>query len=96
MVKGENNARVDVCSTAVWLKVCQEVLNLKHLSPGEVCNLIFFLSFFVFQVRNEPKNIYIAAEYIAKIKGIPVEEVIEVTTQNALKVFPKLRNFVRV
>ncbi|NXC39596.1 YNF8 Deoxyribonuclease, partial [Penelope pileata] len=48
------------------------------------------------QVRNEPKNIYIAAEYIAKIKGIPVEEVIEVTTQNALKVFPKLRNFLQV
>ncbi|XP_008938607.1 PREDICTED: putative deoxyribonuclease TATDN3 [Merops nubicus] len=48
------------------------------------------------QVRNEPKNIYVAAEYIAKIKGIPVEEVIEVTTQNALKVFPKLRNFLRV
>ncbi|XP_065488323.1 putative deoxyribonuclease TATDN3 isoform X3 [Caloenas nicobarica] len=45
------------------------------------------------QMRNEPKNIYIAAEYIAKIKGIPVEEVIEVTTQNALKVFPKLQNF---
>ncbi|KAI1240582.1 hypothetical protein IHE44_0009011 [Lamprotornis superbus] len=37
------------------------------------------------QVRNEPKNIYIAAEYISKIKGIPVGEVIEVTTQNALK-----------
>ncbi|XP_054051738.1 putative deoxyribonuclease TATDN3 isoform X3 [Rissa tridactyla] len=48
------------------------------------------------QVRNEPKNIYVAAEYIAKIKGIPVEEVIEVTTQNALKVFPKLRNFLRL
>ncbi|XP_030355422.1 putative deoxyribonuclease TATDN3 isoform X3 [Strigops habroptila] len=48
------------------------------------------------QVRNEPKNIYIAAEYIAKIKGIPVEEVIEVTTQNALKVFPKLRNFLQI
>ncbi|XP_015712784.2 putative deoxyribonuclease TATDN3 isoform X2 [Coturnix japonica] len=47
------------------------------------------------QVRNEPKNIYIAAEYIAKIKGIPVEEVIEVTTQNALRVFPKLRNFLQ-
>ncbi|CAM5102834.1 unnamed protein product [Eretmochelys imbricata] len=43
------------------------------------------------QVRNEPKNIFIAAEYIAKMKGIPVEEVIEVTTQNALKVFPKLQ-----
>ncbi|NXY89168.1 TATD3 deoxyribonuclease, partial [Alcedo cyanopectus] len=48
------------------------------------------------QVRNEPKNIYIAAEYIAKIKGIPVEEVIEVTTKNALKVFPKLQNFLRI
>ncbi|XP_057253041.1 putative deoxyribonuclease TATDN3 isoform X2 [Pezoporus wallicus] len=48
------------------------------------------------QVRNEPKNIYIAAEYIARIKGIPVEEVIEVTTQNALKVFPKLRNFPQI
>lgn len=62
-------------------------------------SVIWFFFFFclsVFQVRNEPKNIYIAAEYIAKIKGIPVEEVIEVTTQNALKVFRKLRNFVRV
>lgn len=48
------------------------------------------------QVRNEPKNIYIAAEYIAKIKGIPVGEVIEVTTQNALKVFPKLQHFLRI
>ncbi|XP_062493071.1 putative deoxyribonuclease TATDN3 isoform X2 [Pezoporus occidentalis] len=48
------------------------------------------------QVRNEPKNIYIAAEYIARIKGIPVEEVIEVTTQNALKLFPKLRNFPQI
>ncbi|XP_065257039.1 putative deoxyribonuclease TATDN3 isoform X1 [Emys orbicularis] len=45
------------------------------------------------QVRNEPKNIFIAAEYIAKMKGIPVEEVIEVTTQNALKLFPKLQKF---
>ncbi|KAJ7422994.1 putative deoxyribonuclease TATDN3 [Pitangus sulphuratus] len=48
------------------------------------------------QVRNEPKNIYIAAEYVAKIKGIPVEEVVEVTTRNALKVFPKLQNFLRI
>ncbi|XP_007425701.1 putative deoxyribonuclease TATDN3 isoform X2 [Python bivittatus] len=47
------------------------------------------------QVRNEPKNIFIAAEYIAEIKGISVEEVLDVTTQNSLKVFPKLKNFLR-
>ncbi|KAM3852245.1 putative deoxyribonuclease TATDN3 isoform 2-T2 [Vipera latastei] len=47
------------------------------------------------QVRNEPKNIFIAAEYIAKIKGISVEDVLHVTTQNSLKVFPKLKNFLR-
>uniref|UniRef100_A0A2D4FHH8 TatD DNase domain containing 3 n=2 Tax=Micrurus TaxID=8634 RepID=A0A2D4FHH8_MICCO len=48
------------------------------------------------QVRNEPKNIFIAAEYIAKIKGISVEDVLHVTTQNSLKVFPKLKNFLRI
>ncbi|XP_068795905.1 putative deoxyribonuclease TATDN3 isoform X6 [Struthio camelus] len=48
------------------------------------------------QVRNEPKNIYVAAECIAKIKRIPIEEVIEVTTQNAVKVFPRLQNFLRI
>ncbi|XP_030668894.1 putative deoxyribonuclease TATDN3 isoform X2 [Nomascus leucogenys] len=44
------------------------------------------------QVRNEPWNISISAEYIAQVKGISVEEVIEVTTQNAVKLFPKLRH----
>ncbi|XP_078505881.1 deoxyribonuclease TATDN3 isoform X2 [Lissotriton helveticus] len=48
------------------------------------------------QVRNEPKNIYISAEYIAKIKAIPVEKVMEVTTQNALKLFPKLQKYIRI
>ncbi|XP_070804954.1 putative deoxyribonuclease TATDN3 isoform X1 [Pituophis catenifer annectens] len=48
------------------------------------------------QVRNEPKNIFIAAEYIAKIKGISVEDVLQITTQNSLKVFPKLKNFLRI
>ncbi|XP_007109825.1 putative deoxyribonuclease TATDN3 isoform X2 [Physeter macrocephalus] len=43
------------------------------------------------KVRNEPQNISISAEYIAQVKGISVEEVIEVTTQNTLKLFPKLQ-----
>ncbi|XP_043911397.1 putative deoxyribonuclease TATDN3 isoform X2 [Protopterus annectens] len=43
------------------------------------------------QVRNEPKNIIISAEYIANIKGVSVEKVMEITTQNAMKLFPKLR-----
>ncbi|XP_072536448.1 putative deoxyribonuclease tatdn3 isoform X2 [Salminus brasiliensis] len=42
------------------------------------------------QVRNEPKNITISLEYIAKVKGISTEAVAEVTTQNALCLFPKL------
>ncbi|XP_047677489.1 tatD DNase domain containing 3-like isoform X3 [Tachysurus fulvidraco] len=46
------------------------------------------------QVRNEPKNISISADYVAKTKGIPVEKVIEVTTLNALRLFPKLKTFI--
>lgn len=65
-------------------------------NTGDLQASVIWLVLFVFQVRNEPKNIYIAAEYIAKIKGIPVGEVIEVTTQNALKVFPKLQHFIRI
>lgn len=47
------------------------------------------------QVRNVPRNITISAEYIAKIKGVPLEKVIEVTTQNALRLFPKLKIFIK-
>ncbi|KAL4623996.1 putative deoxyribonuclease TATDN3 isoform X1, partial [Arapaima gigas] len=45
------------------------------------------------QVRNEPQNITIAAEYIAKVKGVSLETVMEITTQNALKLFPQLKLF---
>ncbi|KAM3871080.1 putative deoxyribonuclease TATDN3 [Diretmus argenteus] len=47
------------------------------------------------QVRNEPQNISISAEYISKIKGLPLEKVVEATTQNALRLFPKLKSAIR-
>ncbi|XP_045918309.1 tatD DNase domain containing 3-like isoform X2 [Micropterus dolomieu] len=47
------------------------------------------------QVRNEPKNICISAEYISKIKGVALQTVMEVTTQNALRLFPKLKSAIR-
>ncbi|XP_054651686.1 tatD DNase domain containing 3-like isoform X3 [Dunckerocampus dactyliophorus] len=43
------------------------------------------------QVRNEPQNIRISAEYISRIKGVSVEKVMEATTHNALRLFPKLK-----
>ncbi|CAL8284089.1 unnamed protein product [Lota lota] len=48
------------------------------------------------QVRNEPKNLLVSAEYISKIKGLPLETVIEVTTRNALRLFPKLKSAVKL
>ncbi|XP_035280189.1 putative deoxyribonuclease tatdn3 isoform X1 [Anguilla anguilla] len=42
-------------------------------------------------VRNEPKNISLSSEYIAQVKGIPPERVVETTTQNALKLFPGIK-----
>uniref|UniRef100_A0A3Q2Q8U3 TatD DNase domain containing 3 n=1 Tax=Fundulus heteroclitus TaxID=8078 RepID=A0A3Q2Q8U3_FUNHE len=47
------------------------------------------------QVRNEPRNICVSAEYISKIKGVSLETVMEVTTQNALRLFPKLKSAIR-
>lgn len=48
------------------------------------------------QVRNEPKNICVSAEYISQIKGVSLEKVIEVTTQNALRLFPKLKSAIKL
>lgn len=38
--------------------------------------------------RNEPKNVRLACEAIAQIKGLPVEGVARVTTDNARRLFP--------
>jgi len=37
--------------------------------------------------RNEPKNIKYIADTIAKIKGVSIEEVAQITTQNAKRIF---------
>lgn len=42
-------------------------------------------------MRNEPRNIAVSAEYISKVKGVSLQTVMEVTTQNALRLFPKLK-----
>jgi TatD DNase family protein len=41
--------------------------------------------------RNEPSYVSIVAEKIAEIKKIPIEDVIDQTTSNALKLFYKLK-----
>uniref|UniRef100_A0A8C7ZAE5 TatD DNase domain containing 3 n=1 Tax=Oryzias sinensis TaxID=183150 RepID=A0A8C7ZAE5_9TELE len=43
------------------------------------------------QVRNEPRNIRISAEYVSQVKGVSLQKVMEVTTQNALQLFPKMK-----
>ncbi|CAL1576170.1 unnamed protein product [Knipowitschia caucasica] len=43
------------------------------------------------QVRNEPQNICVAAEFVSKVKGVSLERVMEQTTHNALKLFNNLR-----
>lgn len=46
-------------------------------------------------MRNEPRNISISAEYVSRIKGVSLQTVMEVTTQNALRLFPKLKLAIR-
>jgi TatD DNase family protein len=45
-------------------------------------------------VRNEPSNISISCEYIAKVKKMEPTEVRQITTANAINLFPKLARFV--
>lgn len=40
-------------------------------------------------VRNEPKNVLVSCQTIAAAKGISVEEVARVTSENARRLFPK-------
>lgn len=37
--------------------------------------------------RNQPSNVYFVAKTIAEERGIPIEEVMEVTTENAKRIF---------
>ncbi|XP_070179945.1 putative deoxyribonuclease TATDN3 isoform X2 [Littorina saxatilis] len=46
-------------------------------------------------VRNVPANVNISCEWIAQIKKVSVDEVREITTQNAIKLFPTLAKLVR-
>jgi TatD DNase family protein len=40
--------------------------------------------------RNEPANVAISARAIAELKGLPLEEVLEITTANARRLFSRL------
>ncbi|CAC5357146.1 tatD [Mytilus coruscus] len=46
-------------------------------------------------VRNNPSNLPISCEYIAKVKNMDTSEVRRITSSNALKLFPKLTKFVK-
>ncbi|XP_022094685.1 putative deoxyribonuclease TATDN3 isoform X2 [Acanthaster planci] len=46
------------------------------------------------QTRNEPKNISVSCDYIAKVKGVSAEEVRRITAENALRLFPKLHRLI--
>jgi len=42
-------------------------------------------------LRNEPGNVKIIAEFLAQLKGISFEQICQITTQNAKKLFNKTR-----
>lgn len=43
--------------------------------------------------RNEPANLIISAEFIAKVKQCSVDEVVSQTTKNAQRLYPRLTSF---
>ncbi|XP_062571991.1 putative deoxyribonuclease TATDN3 [Saccostrea cucullata] len=45
--------------------------------------------------RNEPSNVKISCDHIANVKGLTSEEVRRITTQNAVKLFPKLKDILK-
>lgn len=48
----------------------------------------------IFQERNVPSNIEISCQYIAETKKIDKVQLAALTTQNAIKLFPKLAKFI--
>ncbi|KAK2186794.1 hypothetical protein NP493_188g00015 [Ridgeia piscesae] len=46
------------------------------------------------QVRNEPSNIRLSCEYIARIKKVDIETVAQVMWENSLRLFPRIKKFV--
>jgi TatD DNase family protein len=40
---------------------------------------------------NVPANLVISAREIAKIKRVPLDQVVQITTENAMKLFTKLQ-----
>ncbi|KAI9540767.1 hypothetical protein NQZ68_037698 [Dissostichus eleginoides] len=47
------------------------------------------------EVRNEPRNVVVSAEFISRVKGVSLQTVMDVTTQNALRLFPKITSKLR-
>ncbi|MBI4840606.1 MAG: TatD family hydrolase [candidate division NC10 bacterium] len=39
--------------------------------------------------RNEPKNVTVACEAVAGLKGVRPEEIARITTENARRLFPR-------
>lgn len=40
-------------------------------------------------IRNEPMNVTVACQAVANLKGVPAEDVAQITTENARRLFPR-------